>query len=301
MRGISAIPVEPTLPQADHGPSPHSPSRTRVPESEVEAPASQIEAKPTPLFRFDPGWLFLLSGLAIIAAVSLIPAQHDLQQALWQRDRALAIEGHRLQRLERYAAYLAALRDNDQSVLISLAATQLNVSPVDRIPLEPMGEIARTSASVFPSLEPDPLKLPAKPPAEDDAQRHKLSILERLSINDSSRLWLIAAGMLCTLLGLLPATTRGRVASVSSAIAGSAAIAAEAAVREAGASVNELRSRRRGEGEIGVNADATSAADEEGDEAEDIEPADDGDSLDAEDLDTDEIEGVSKPVRAKRG
>lgn len=295
MRGVSAIPVEPTLPRTDHGAElgdAHMPSQP--------VPVSQIEAKPTPLFRFDPGWLFLLSGLAIIAAVSLIPAQHDLQQALWQRDRALAIEGHRLQRLERYAAYLAALRDNDQSVLISLAATQLNVSPVDRIPLEPMGEIARTSASVFPSLEPDPLKLPLKPPAEDDSQRHKLSILERLSINDSSRLWLIAAGMLCTLLGLLPATTRGRVASVSSAIAGSAAIAAEAAVREAGASVNELRSRRRGDGAPdagGVEPESELVADVE-DEA--LETAARADEMDADDLDADEIEGVSAPVRVKR-
>ncbi len=291
MRGVSAIPVEPTLPHADF-----ESAREAAPTARSFAPASQVEAKPRPLFRFDPGWLFLLSGLAIIAAVSLIPAQHDLQQALWQRDRALAIEGHRLQRLERYAAYLAALRDNDPSVLISLAATQLNVSPVDRIPLEPMGEIAKTSASVFPSLEPDPLQLPTKPPAEDDAQRHKLSILERLSINDSSRLWLIAAGMLCTLLGLLPATTRRRVALVSSAIAGSAAIAAEAAVREAGASVNQLRARSRQDEEF----DPESGTDEdlsEGDEFDD-------EALDAEPLgeltDEEEVEGVSRPVRVTR-
>ena len=209
----------------------------------VEGPqvAAEVEAKPTPLFRFDPGWLFLISGLVIVAAVVLIPAQHDLDEARWQRDRALAIEQHRTERLSRYGAYLAALRQDDPCVLLSLAATQLNLSPRDRVPLDERTEIARTSASVFPNLEPGPLVLPPKPRASDVRNRQNLSILERLSINNTSRLWLIAGGMMCVLLGLLPTSARGRVGRVAGTLAGSAVLTAEAALSEAGQSVSKAR------------------------------------------------------------
>lgn len=184
---------------------------------------------PTPLFHFDPGWLFLISGIVLIAAVVLIPAQHDLDDARWQRDRALAIEHHRIERLERYGAYLSALKANDECVLLSLAATQLNVSPEDRVPLQPGGDATRATASVFPALEPGRLELPPPTRTADPERRHKLSILERLSINNGSRLWLIAAGTLCTLLGLLP--TAGR------AIAGSAGSVAGRALGVAGVAI----------------------------------------------------------------
>ena len=40
----------------------------------------------------DPGWLFILAGMGVLAAVVLIPASENLQRARWQRDRALAVE-----------------------------------------------------------------------------------------------------------------------------------------------------------------------------------------------------------------
>lgn len=155
-----------------------------------------------PLIRLDPGWLFLIAGMAVVACTVLLPAQRSLDNARWERDRAAAIERHRVERLERYAAYLDALNRSDESVLLSLAATQLNKLPEDRIPLDMPPEVSLTSASVFPTLEPDPLALPPRP-----ERARKPSLLESLTIGNTSRLWLMAAGLVCIVWGLLPATT----------------------------------------------------------------------------------------------
>lgn len=157
-----------------------------------------------PLFRFDPGWLFLLSGIALVAATVLIPAQHDLDMARWQRDRAVAIERHRMERLERYGSYLDAVQRKDESVVLSLTAMQLNKSPADRIPITPLADPAMTSASVFPALEPDALTLPPKPEITPESSR-----LMRWTNNNSTRLWLLAGGVVSILIGLLPAGQRG--------------------------------------------------------------------------------------------
>jgi hypothetical protein len=155
-----------------------------------------------PLFRFDPGWLFLIAGMVIIGLTVLIPAQHDLDIALWQRERAATIERHRQERIDHYAAYLKALDRGDDTVVMSLAAVQLNKSPVNVVPLpghvtaDPTG----VSASIFPHLEPAPPVLPGKP-----VVTARSSILARWTINDRTRLWMLAGGVLCVLIGLLPA------------------------------------------------------------------------------------------------
>lgn len=159
-----------------------------------------------PLFRLDAGWLFLLAGLAVLSVTVLIPAARDLEEARWQRNRALAIERHREQRLNRYGQYLSAVQRGEEDVVLSLMATQLNVSPVGRVPLLDEGDPGRVNASVFPSLEPDPVELPARPDADK-----KPSILTRLTTNDHHRLWLLAGGVVCVLIGLLPPVMRNRL------------------------------------------------------------------------------------------
>jgi hypothetical protein len=144
----------------------------------------------------DPGWLFLLAGLAVLGATVLIPAEDDLAKARWQRDRALAIEAHRAARISRYEEYLAALDNRDPSLVLSLAESQLNQIPADRAPLPGYVPSGTADASVFPSLEPPPFELPER--------RRIGSILERWTTDNGSRLWLIAAGAACLLIGLLP-------------------------------------------------------------------------------------------------
>lgn len=144
----------------------------------------------------DPGWLFLLVGAAVLAATVLIPAAEDLEEARWLRDRALAVEAHREARLARYGEYLAALEAREPSLVLSLAASQLNEVPRGMAAMPGFESPMTASASVFPALEPPALRLPERVRAE--------STLSRLAMGERSRLWLIAGGAMCVLLGLLP-------------------------------------------------------------------------------------------------
>lgn len=157
------------------------------------------------LFRFDPGWLYLIAGVAILGATVLIPASADLEGARLKRDWMLAIEGHRLERLERHAAYLDALDRGQESLVLSLAATQLNMIPTTRAAaVEWMGTVGGAggvaSASVFPGLEPPPLR-PLR-------RIEQTSVLGRLATGERSRLWLLIVGGVCVLVGILPASRR---------------------------------------------------------------------------------------------
>lgn len=156
-----------------------------------------------PLIPLDHGWLFLAPGLVILCATILIPALKDVDDAKWQRDRVLAIEQHRLKRLQNYIDYLDAVDRGDESVVLSLVATQLNMIPEEALPIEPASEPGRTNASVFPELEPAPLKLLDAPPRSDD------SLLTRMATGERSRLWLIVLGAIALLVGLL-ASPSGR-------------------------------------------------------------------------------------------
>jgi hypothetical protein len=140
--------------------------------------------------------------LVVLCATILIPAIDDVDEAKWQRDRVLAIEQHRLQRLQNYIDYLDAVDRGDESVVLSLVATQLNMIPEEALPIEPPADPGRTTASVFPELEPPPLRLLDAPPRQDR------SLLTRLATGDRSRLWLIVLGAIALLVGLLASPAR---------------------------------------------------------------------------------------------
>jgi len=149
----------------------------------------------------NPAWLFLAAGLAILGLVVILPAYEDLAEARFRRDRALAVEAHRESRLARYEEFLGAIENRDPSLVTSLAATQLNQIPTERAAL-PVGSAgvggAGGDASVFPSLEPEPLVLP---------ERERVPTrLERLVTGERTRGWVLLVGAVCVLVGLLPAT-----------------------------------------------------------------------------------------------
>lgn len=158
--------------------------------------------------RVDPGWLFLVAGLALLGAVVLIPATEDLARARVQRDRALAVEQHRLDRLDRYERFLADLDAAEPSLVFALAERQLNQIPEGRetIPGTGGGRAAET-LSIFPALEPPPVRLPEYTPPT--------SILARWTSNPRTRLLLLAGGGICVLVGLLP-PARPRGSSIAS-------------------------------------------------------------------------------------
>lgn len=146
---------------------------------------------------FDPGWLFLFAGIGLLGATILIPAVDQLHHARWLRDRARVIEEHRLERIARHEEFLDALKQQDSTLGLALAASQLNQIPADRTPLagdqleQPAG-----GASVFPALEPDPINLPRETGVD--------STLHRLVTGEHSRSWMIVIGAVLILVGLLP-------------------------------------------------------------------------------------------------
>lgn len=149
-----------------------------------------------PIDRFDPGWLFLIAGLVLLGFTVLIPAQDDLAEARWQRDRAVAIEAQRKERLFKHERYLAALESREPTVVKALAASQLNLVPAGTGAIVEVDDPATSNASVFPSLEPAPITLPEL--------RRVDSRLGRWARDRDSRLWLIAAGSMMVLIGVLP-------------------------------------------------------------------------------------------------
>lgn len=153
--------------------------------------------KPFPAF-FDPAWLYLLAGLALLAATVLVSAQVDLEAAQHQRDIVLAVERHREDRLNRYKEFLAALDAREPALVESLAGSQLNQIPASRAAIPGTVRDNAVDASVFPALEPPPVALP---PAMQTR-----SLLTRLTTNDATRLWLLAGSAVLILVGLLPAS-----------------------------------------------------------------------------------------------
>lgn len=158
-------------------------------------------ASKSPPVVIDPGWLFLLAGLGLLAATVLVPAAEDRARAAWHRDRALAVEAHRQARLDRYQEYLSALEAGEPSLVLALAEKQLNQIPADRALVPGERSTANDGASVFVSLEPPPLVLPEYTAGD--------SMLARWTRGGMSRVLLLAGGAICVLLGLLPASRPG--------------------------------------------------------------------------------------------
>jgi len=144
--------------------------------------------------NLDPAWLYLIAGLTVIAATVLVGAERNLQDVQWQRRRALALETHRIDRIRRYDAYLAALDRHDPALVLSLVASELNELPVNRVPLQ---DPKAPRQAVFASLEPPRLVLPDR--AVND------SLLSRLATAERTRPVLLSFGALCLLVALLPA------------------------------------------------------------------------------------------------
>lgn len=140
-----------------------------------------------------------MSGLVILSATVLMPAEDDLARARANRDRALALETHRSATLANHLAYLDGLSRGDETVLLSLAATQLNLAPADReVIIAPVGGSVSPLDRLGASYEAPLVSMPPD------------SMLHRLATDRQARLWLIAAGAMCVLYGLLPPASVSR-------------------------------------------------------------------------------------------
>jgi len=145
----------------------------------------------------DPGWLFLLAGIALLAAIVLVSAADDLAETRYARDTALVLRDLHAERLARHEAYLAAIDDANPAVIEQLTVTQLNALTPGKKSLPGTAIPVSRTASVFGELEP-----PARPAPRRDRVG---SALERWATGDG-RIWMIGAGGLLLLLGVLPAS-----------------------------------------------------------------------------------------------
>ena len=138
----------------------------------------------------------MVSGLVVLASALLLPAFDDLAEARWHRARALEIERWRAETLRLHVAYHGALRAGDERLLVRLAASELSLAPAGQRVLLAPSVGPRNGGDVFGGLEAG-YEMPPEPIRPD-------SYLRRLATDPVARLWLMAAGALSVLYGLLP-------------------------------------------------------------------------------------------------
>ena len=163
---------------------------------------------------FDPGWMFLIAGLVLVASAALVPATYDLWVMRTQLRHLDAQERENFSRLEAYSKFVSALDAAEPQLVRRLAASQLNLVPRGERPL-----IVAGSAKRNPIEWVDDTVAPVRAvivPFPD-------SLLSRLTLGRKA-LWIAGAGVMCIFLGLLSAPRRltGRAPSLALAGIGSA-------------------------------------------------------------------------------
>ena len=164
-------------------------------------------SRPRPLFQFDPGWLYLLPGLAICLSAVMIPAQEDLRQMQRQRDQLRLEAQHAQMRLKAHSDFLRELDQDEPGLLKRLIATQLNLIPADEAPVL---MVAAETAAVTDWIDQT---VPLPPPVVEPAEQSRLQELT----TGQNRLWLLAGAMMCLCLGLVLSPAGRRSARVEAA------------------------------------------------------------------------------------
>lgn len=146
-----------------------------------------------PLFRFDPGWLFVIAGLAICAAGILLPAQGDLQALQRQVTQLQSEEAHAYARLRAHSNFTDQVDRADPALIRRLAAAQLNLVRAGDTPiLLAASETSPVTDWIDATVNRD--IRPPKPAAT--------STLSQLA-NGPYRLWLFAGGIMSVFVGLM--------------------------------------------------------------------------------------------------
>jgi len=160
-----------------------------------------------PLVTIDPGWPFLLAGLALCAAAALLPNERELDEMRRRLEVVRLDEDAYRRRIVAYGALLDGVMDPTDLLVAELAAAQLNLIPEDHEPvmrpLRPSLPVADWALDGLPVPGTSELPPPAPP-----------SLLEALVLG-GSRLWVIGAGAMSVFLGLVLAATPAGAASSS--------------------------------------------------------------------------------------
>jgi hypothetical protein len=154
------------------------------------------------LALLDPGWLFIIAGLAMCAAAIIVPAQADLGQLRQQVTELREEEAMLAARLRAHAGFLDDLHRGDSALVRRLAAAQLNVVPEGE---RPVLLVRSASASVADWIEATVREEPL------DRPEPRPTVLRRLT-EGSQRLWVLGGSVFCVFVGLLlsPSASRRR-------------------------------------------------------------------------------------------
>ena len=158
-----------------------------------------------PTVLFDPGWLFVVAGLVLVASSALVPATYDL----WiMRTQLRHLEAEAQENDRRMAAYSSFIHDLDRAdpqLVRRLAAAQLNLVPRGERAILVAGSARRNPVEwVDATVAPVVAQVVPFPD----------SLLSRLTLGRKS-LWIAGAGAMCIFLGLLSAPLRLRVPSTA--------------------------------------------------------------------------------------
>ena len=183
-------------PEGDAGASQPSSSVDPVPAESIEAEPAPASA-PTPLFRFDPGWPFVIAGLALIVSAVLIPAQRELHELEQKRSIQQANEQRAQEELLAYQQFLADIERNDPRLLERLVRAQLNRMPKGERPLLLMGSADDT----IPQWIEASVDVP-----EPRTTEYPDTLLSRIATGPR-RLWVLATGAFLVFMGVMFAPT----------------------------------------------------------------------------------------------
>jgi hypothetical protein len=147
----------------------------------------------SPLRLIDPGWLFVIAGMAMCAAVLLIPAHRNLDALHRQLDELHAQEAELTSRLSAHAAFLEELDRGRPSLVRRLAAEQLNLIPAGD---EPLTLVRTPDATIWRWI--DGRVASNRITATDPPQ----SVLSRIA-NGPARLWVLGGSVFCVFMGLM--------------------------------------------------------------------------------------------------
>lgn len=150
---------------------------------------------------FDPGWMFVVAGLVLVASAALVPATYDLWVMRTQLRHLEAQEKENFARLEAYSRFVQSLEAADPQLVRRLAASQLNLVPRGERPLI-VASSARRTPIEWVEATVEPVRAQVVPFPD--------SLLSRLTLGRKA-LWIAGAGVMCIFLGLLSAPLRFRM------------------------------------------------------------------------------------------
>ncbi|MCH2133696.1 MAG: hypothetical protein MK116_08090 [Phycisphaerales bacterium] len=168
---------------------------------------SQQDQRPSrPLAaRIDPGWLFVLVGLAVLVAGILVPAWRQNQGLQDQLSDARQAESRAVHRLDRTVSMLDQLTSGEGEVHRRVSMAERNeVQPGDELVLRDLGAPAEVLQWLDASVDQaDQIH------GGTVVSAQAISSLEAVATGPS-RLWFLAAGAMCLCLGLVlgPSSTR---------------------------------------------------------------------------------------------